>query len=182
MHDYTTLCRIYRKYILIGDRKSDSSLSKKAEKPQRHLVPYAALTNAIAQGLALPDLGSSCPNVKGARARARVLYWRRDGPLRQNPCQKVEEIFNGWKRASGTMHTQTCMVPLGNLHGWTFRSAWFRFRRCMDGLENRNREGSPSISIFDNSSDLVNGFKVLFLPFRNRIEPRCHHEPLQPLW
>ena len=49
-------------------------------------------------------------------AHARAGYWRRDGPLGQNPCQKVEEIVNGWKRASGTMHTQTCMVPLGNLH------------------------------------------------------------------
>ena len=29
------------------------------------------------------------------------------------------------------MHTQTCMVPLGNLHGWTRASAWFRSPKCM---------------------------------------------------
>ena len=67
-------------------------------------------------------------------AHARAGYWRRDGPLGQNPCQKVEEIVNGWKRASGTMHTQTCMVPLVEVHGWTSQLAWFRSPKCMVGL------------------------------------------------
>jgi hypothetical protein len=30
------------------------------------------------------------------------------------------------------------MVPLAEMHGWTFRNAWFNFRRCMDGLSKRN--------------------------------------------
>ena len=46
-------------------------------------------------------------------------HWCRDCPLGQNPCQKAEESFNGWKRASGTMHTRKCMVQLLSLHGWT---------------------------------------------------------------
>ena len=32
------------------------------------------------------------------------------------------------------MHSQTCMVPLGNLHGWTSQLAWFRSPKCMVGL------------------------------------------------
>ena len=51
--------------------------------------------------------------------------------LPPNLCKKVQEIFNGWKRTSGTMHTRKCMVPLGNLHGWTRASAWFRSPKCM---------------------------------------------------
>ena len=58
-------------------------------------------------------------------------HWCRDCPLGQNPCQKAEESFNGWKRASGTMHTRKCMVPLGNLHGWTSQLAWFSSPKCM---------------------------------------------------
>ena len=29
------------------------------------------------------------------------------------------------------MHTQTCMVPPGNLHGWTPQLAWLGFPKCM---------------------------------------------------
>ena len=32
------------------------------------------------------------------------------------------------------MHSQKCMVPLGNLHGWTSRLAWLDSRKCMVGL------------------------------------------------
>ena len=54
--------------------------------------------------------------------------------LPPNPCQKVEESSNGWKRGSGTLHSRTCMVPLGNLHGWTRASAWLDFPKCMVAL------------------------------------------------
>ena len=29
------------------------------------------------------------------------------------------------------MHSQTCMVGLLNLHGWTQQLAWFSFLKCM---------------------------------------------------
>ena len=32
------------------------------------------------------------------------------------------------------MHARTCMVPLGNLHGWTRASAWLDFPKCMVAL------------------------------------------------
>ena len=64
-------------------------------------------------------------------SRDSERHWRRDRPLDQKLRQKAQEIFNGWKRGSGTMHAQTCMVPLGNFHGWTSASAWLDFPKCM---------------------------------------------------
>ena len=48
-----------------------------------------------------------------------------DGNAQAEPCTRK----SAWFRSA------TCMVPFGNLHGWTSQLAWFRFCRCMDGLK-----------------------------------------------
>ena len=67
-------------------------------------------------------------NKERARARGILASTLRLPP---NPCKKVQEKSHGWTRENATMHSQTCMVPLGNLHGWTSQLAWLDSRKCM---------------------------------------------------
>ena len=60
------------------------------------------------------------------------------------------------------------MNGLAHVHGCTFRSAWFRFRRCMDGLKNSKQR--------DKMTRLIDH---LVLQINRRVSGRLHPPAVQ---
>ena len=76
--------------------------------------------------------------------------------------------------ASPRPHERTAQDPAGD--GSTHRVLF----KYADGILSA---ANPScVFCLDDCANLVDGFNILFRPFRNRIEPRRHHKTLQPLW
>ena len=98
-------------------------------------MSLSKVTRVVFQSL-LSHFAKSLKSFYGATAstlpsRKILKFWRQHCVLRQKPHQKDKESFNGWNRTSGTIHTQTYMVPLRNFNGWTRQLPCFSFQDCM---------------------------------------------------